>query len=1108
MKKFLFHSGVFSRAITKQRLLLMFKWAFFFIFALCLKVSAKGYSQDNKISLDIKNMEFRKVLTLLQKKGRIHLLYSNEMLPVGKEISLTARDEGVLEVLQKVLVNTDLQYQVLNEELVVLTLRGAELRNVPVKGRITDEKGQPLHGVTVAVEGAKTAVTTNANGEFEISVPENGSLVFSYVGYIRQRISVGQRSSLDIVLVVDPVSSSLNDVIVVGYGTQKRSDVTGSVASIPKSRLSELPVTNVMNAVEGSVAGFTVTQTSSAPGTTATLQVRGLNSINASTSPLIVLDGVPFPGSTNDINANDIESIEVLKDASATAIYGTRGSSGVLLITTKRGRTGKPVIRYNAYAGPEYFAHTLKPMDGAQYVEKNIVDNQQRGTTPPQPVYDSVLNLAEVPNFRAGHQTDWIKEVSRAGASIQSHNLNVSGGTNDVRYYINGEYTKDNGILKGYQYRRVSLRSNLDANLTPWLTIGTTLFYANNNYDGGHVNLTLAGQMSPYGQEYNANGTYDVYPMYTQLLYMNPLLGLYEPVINRSNNLTGTGYLDLKPAMIKGLKYRLNASYSYLPGRYDYYTGRNMGDLIGHAYAQNTETQNWILENILSYARDFNQHHIDLTALYSAQHNSFFVTSLAANTFINDQLGFNDINAGQVQSAGNADALNNNAAPSQYALLSQMGRLNYSYAGKYLLTLTARRDGYSGFGALTSKYGTFPSVAVAWNIAKEDFMKNVSFVNALKLRASYGTTGNSAIGPYQTLTTLGVTQYVYNGTTATGTVVSNQLAGTQLGSLGNAGLKWESTTGTNIGIDFGLFNRVDGTVEGYLTKTSDLLLARNLPVITGYSSILDNIGKLQNTGMDINIHSINIRTRDFTWETNLVYSFFHNKITQLYGDGKDDIGNSWFIGKSLGAIYTYKLLGVWQTGQDPSGSNPGAKPGDLKFADLDKSGSITAADRTIVGYTVPKWTGGIINTFTYRNFSLRVFISTTQGAMKNNPILNPADQAGAINLPASVGYWTAANQSNTRSSLSYTNPLGYAFPSKDGYTRIRDVTLNYHVPARIVNSWGLGALSCYLSGRNLHTFTKWIGWDPETNYNGGTSVNYDNYPQVASYVFGVNVSLK
>ncbi|HEY4064952.1 MAG TPA: TonB-dependent receptor [Puia sp.] len=1093
---------------SQKSLLLMFKWAFFFIFALCLKVSAKGYSQNNKISLDVKNMEFRKLLSQLEKKGRIHLLYSNEMLPAGKLISLKVRDEGVLDVLQRVLAHTDLQYKVLNDELVVLTMRGAEVQTNPVKGRITDEKGIPLAGVTVQVEGAKTAVTTNGNGEYEISVPDNGRLIFSFVGFARQTLSVGHSTALDVVLLVDPIAANLNDVVVIGYGTQKRSDVTGSVSSVLKSRLSELPVTNVMNAIEGSVAGFTITQTSSAPGGATTLQVRGLNSIKASTTPLIVLDGAPFPGNTNDINPVDIESIEILKDASATAIYGTRGSSGVLLITTKRGRTGKPVIRYSGYAGPEYISHTLRPMDGSQYVQKNIVYNQQRGITPPQPVFDSVINIAEVPNFRAGHQVDWIKEVSRPGASIQSHNINISGGTNDVKYYINGEYTKDNGVLKGYQYHRVSVRSNLDANLSPWLTVGTSLFYTNNNYDGGHINLTQAGQMSPYGQEYNADGTYDIYPMYTQLLYTNPLLGLYQPTINRSNNLTGTGYLEIRPPMIKGLKYRLNASYSYLPGRYDYYTGRNTGDLLGHAYAQNTETQNWILENILNYTRDFGKHHIDLTALYSAQHNNFFVTSLSANTFINDQLGFSNINAGQIQSAGNADALNSNAAPSQYALLSQMGRLNYSFAGKYLLTVTARRDGYSGFGALTSKYGTFPSIALAWNIAKENFMKDVTAVNALKLRASYGTTGNSAIGPYQTLTTLGVTQYVYNGATATGTAVSNQLAAQQLGALGNAGLKWESTTGTNVGVDFTLFNRIDATVEGYVTKTSNLLLSRNLPIVTGYSSILDNIGKLENRGMDISVHSVNIRTKDFTWETNVTYSFFHNKITQLYGDGKDDIGNSWFIGKSLGAIYTYKLLGVWQTGQDPSGSNPGAKPGDLKFADLDKSGSITAADRTIVGYSVPRWTGGIINTFTYKDFSLRVFISTNQGAMKNNPILNPADQAGAINLPAAVGYWTAGNNNNTRSSLSYTNPLGYAYPSKAGYTRIQDVTLNYRVPERLVNSWGLGALSVYLSGRNLHTFTKWIGWDPETSYNGNTGGNFNNYPQVASYVFGVNLSLK
>lgn len=1099
MKKFLFHSGVFLRTSIHQRLLLMFKWAFFFIFALCLKVSAKGYSQNNKISLDVRNMEFRKVLTLLQKKGKIHFLYSDEMLPVGKEISLTVKEEGVLDVLQKILTHTGLKYKALNDELVVIAPEGVETKDTRIKGRIIDEQGRPLAGVSVQVEGAKGGVTTNAAGEYEIDLPENGRLVFTYVGYVRQTIQPGDKAIVDIVLKLDPVAANLNDVVVVGYGSQRRSDVTGSVSSVLKSRLSQIPMTNVLQAVEGSVAGFTVSQSSFAPGSTGDLQVRGQNSIKASTTPLIVLDGAPFPGSTNDINPSDIESIEILKDASATAIYGTRGSSGVLLITTKRGRTGKPVIRYNGYTGPEYFAHTFRPMNGPQYVQKNIDFNQQRGITPASPVYDSVINIAEVSNFRAGKTVDWIKEVTQP-ALLQSHNLSISGGTNDVKYYLNGEYTSDKGVLKGYQYRRISVRSNLDANLTSWLSLGTSLFYANNNYDGGHVNLTLAGQMSPYGQEYNTDGTYDIYPMYTQLLYMNPLLGLYEPTIKRANNLTGTGYVEIKPGIVPGLKYRLNASYSDLPGRYAYYTGRNMGDLVGHAYAQNTETQNWIVENILSYTKDIKKHHIDLTALYSAQHNNFFVTNLSANTFINDQLSFNNFNAGQVQLAGNVDTLNKSAGPSQYALLSQMGRINYSYAGKYLLTATARRDGYSGFGALTSKYGVFPSVALAWNIGKENFLQAITPINSLKLRVSYGTTGNSAIGPYQTLTTQSVTQYVYNGATATGL---------QAYTLGNGNLKWESTTGTNIGIDFGILNRIDGTIEGYITKTRDLLLSRNLPALTGYSSILDNIGKLENRGIDVSIHSINIRMKDFSWETNLNFSFYRNKITQLYGDGKDDIVNGWFIGKSLGAIYTYKVLGVWQTGEDPSASNPGAKPGDLKLADLDKNGSISATgDRTVVGYTVPKWTGGIINTFTYKSLSLRIFISTNQGAMKNNPILNPADQAGAINLPAEVGYWTVANKSPIHPSLSYTNPLAYPYPSKASYTRIQDITLSYTVPSRIVNGWGLGALSCYLSGRNIHTYTHWIGWDPESTYNGGTSVNYNNYPTVASYVFGINLSLK
>jgi TonB-linked SusC/RagA family outer membrane protein len=489
--------------------------------------------------------------------------------------------------------------------------------------------------------------------------------------------------------------------------------------------------------------------------------------------------------------------------------------------------------------------------------------------------------------------------------------------------------------------------------------------------------------------------------------------------------------------------------------------------------------------------------------LYSSQQTTSFNSAITAKGFINDGLGFNNTSGATTQitqsdfpTAGtNFPTL---ALPS--TLLSQMGRLNYSYAGKYLLTATVRRDGYSGFGDLTDKYGAFPSVALGWNVHKENFMNSVSFVNTLKLRVSEGTTGNSAIQPFQTQTTQSVLQYVYNNQTATGVVANN---------LGNPNLKWESTTGTNLGMDFAIMNyRIMGTVEGYETKTSNLLLNRQLPSMSGYTAILENIGKLQNRGLDVTLTTVNVKTRNFSWQTTMVFSTYKNKLLQLYGDNKDDIGNSWFLGKPLGAIYTYKLEGVWQTGQSPAGVDPTAKPGYLKFADLDHSGTINASDREIVGYTNPSWTGGITNTFTYRNLSLRVFVQTVQGIMKNNQIYDNADQSGAINLPEAVGYWTATNQSNTRPSLAYTNPYSYTYPSKANFTRLKDITLNYNLPQNLANKYGFGNITAYVSGRNIHTWTPWLGWDPEGMYQSLPVGTYNNYPQVASYVLGLNFTLK
>ncbi|GAA3957015.1 TonB-dependent receptor [Pedobacter ginsengiterrae] len=975
--------------------------------------------------------------------------------------------------------------------------------DVQIKGTVKDEGG-PIQGVVVTVLGTKISTYTDAKGYYQLSAPKGALLKFSYVGFTDQTITVSNQTVIDVLMKPDNDKYNLNDVVVVGYGTQKRSDITGSVSSVPKERLSQLPVTNVLHAMEGATAGLKITQTSSVPGSSAGVLVRGVNSINANTAPLTVIDGVPFSnlgGSMNDINPNDIESIEILKDASAVAVYGTRGSSGVILITTKRGKTGEPTIRYSAYAGPEFQNKTLTPLNAEQYVQKYLDFLKQRNQAP---TATPVPNQYEIENYTAGKTTDWMKEISQNGF-IQDHNLSISGGSERIKYFVSGAYQKQKGVLKGYQYNRASFRSNLDAKLTDWLTAGTSIFFANNNTDGGTVRYSAAMQMSPYGREYEANGDYTIFPMFSETNFRNPLLGLNSDVINRDKNLNGIFYAEVKPTFIKGLKYRLNANYAFLPSRTNTYSGVDAGDTFGGtAGLSNAETNSWIVENILTYDKNWGDHHLDVTALYSAQEKQYTTNGTTGRTFINDDLSFNNI--------GGASVVTATSFYSREALVSQMGRINYSYKSKYLFTATARRDGYSAFGSGTSKYGLFPSVAIGWNISNENFLKNVKQIDNIKFRASYGTSGNQAVGVYQTITTQGITKYVYNGVTAIGLVSSSLLAN---GILGNVNLNWESTRGSNLAVDFSLFkNRISGTIEAYQTRTKDVLLSRRLPTISGYSSIFDNLGSVKNKGIEVTLSTINIKKDDFTWSSNFNFSANRNKIVSLYGDDKDDIGNKWFIGKPLNAIYDYQLAGVWQVGEDPSKVDPGAVPGSLKFVDINGDNRITEADKIYQGTSLPKWTGGMNNTFRYKALSLSVFIQTSQGAKVNNPLLNLQTYGGRVNIPQEVSYWTPENGNNTQPSLVFTNPRLYAYPSKQNYTRIKDITISYTFSEKTLNGLKLGSLTAFASGRNLHTFTDWVGLDPELSVNAtqagaaNAPLSYGIYPLVSSFVFGLNVTLR
>ena len=1107
--------GRFISFLTpNNKLLLFMKLTLILSCILSVSVSASTYSQNTRMNIDIENQPIREVLKTIENQSKFRFFYNDEFSDLNKTVTLALKDKTIDEILSVVLYKAELSYKVLESNFIVIT-PSSFYQEKKITGTIKDVNGVPLPGVNIVEKGTQNGTIADGQGNYAITVSgPDAILTFSFVGYLSKEVQVGNSTVLDMDLSEDILQ--LDEIVVVGYGTQTRADITGSISSVSKSRLSQIPVTNVMQAIEGSVAGVSITQTSSIPGSSPTALVRGVNSISANTNPFIVMDGIPFNGNYNDINTNDIESVDILKDASAVAIYGTRGANGVILITTKKGRTGKPTISYNGYGGFENIANVLEPLSPVEYVEKYRVYMIQRGEEQTNPV----PNEYEMNNYNLGRTTDWIKEATQQGY-IHDHNLSISGGTEDLKYYVSGEYLKQQGVVKGYQYHRASIRTNLDADITDYLSAGTFIFFTGNNYDGGRANLLNASAMSPYAYPYNSVDKYEIYPMFPELLFANPLLGLYTDRIDRNNNLNGNIYAELKPGFINGLKYRINAAYTYIPGRYSYYAGRDANNTIGTADARNTETKSWIVENILTYSKDLQKHHVDFTGLYSAQKQDYFAMSMNSTNFFNDQLSYNNLGAGSTVSGGSIPDPNNPGSNLSvtgsygysWALVSQMARINYSFDSRYLLTVTARRDGYSAFGANTDKYGVFPSVAIGWNVTNERFLQDVSFVNNLKLRISYGKAGNQGVGVNQTATTARSVRFPFNGVSTVGVLAD---------IMGNTNLNWESTVGTNAGLDFAILkSRINGTIDVYKTKTEDLLLRRNIPRVTGYGSVWDNVGKMQNTGIEVTLNTRNISTGGFIWESIFNFAVNRNKLLDLYGDKKSDLGNRWFIGEPLRVIYDYEMVGIWQEDEDPTGWDASAKPGDLKFkdqitVDTDDDGTpdatdgqITADDKIILGSTLPKWIGGLTNTFHYKNLHLSTLIQIHQGALKNNPDYSYADEMGRRNTPADISYWTAENRNNSRPALAYTNSRGYGYPMDNSYVRIKDVTLSYTVPNTFLSKVKIESLAFYVSGRNLYTFTDWVGWDPENNYSTRGSGDWtNNYPFVRSVIFGANVSLR
>lgn len=969
------------------------------------------------------------------------------------------------------------------------------LADVTVSGTVTDINGEPLPGVTVSIPGTTVGTATDLDGQYRLTVPEGSSLVFSFIGFESQTIVVGDQSIIDVTLT--ETVSALDEVVVIGYGSARRSDLTGSITTIDMDDIPPSANINLAQVLRGYAAGLNV-QGGSTAGSEPSISVRGQTTLSASTRPLIVLDGIIFDGSISDINVADVEQIDVLKDASAAAIYGSRSANGVLLITTKKGEGRKPSINFNTYYGfQDYTNNPVKMMNAEQYARrlvdynyfqylynwyaKNPTGPADQGGRPVHPGYEeqSVLNVLksedERQNYRAGNEIDWIDEVTQT-APISNFNLSISGAGEGFNYYVSGSYTDQKGVQVGDRYKRTTLNSKVEGDLTNWLTLGLNTSYAYQDQSGIEADMQFAQNASPLASKYDENGMYPV-QFNEEFLMRHPLRSEYFDNEDIRKNIFATGYARIQVPEIEGLTYDFNYSHNYTSNTDNVYypsttyEGRTTN---GRATITNSDRTNWIYNHILKYARGIaDNHNLDVTLVYTRDKTFGKSSNIDANRFSNEILGYNNV--------GFAEQFSIGSGAWDESSVGYMARINYIFNEKYLLTGTYRKDGFSGFGA-QNKYADFYSLSGAWNLSEESFMAGANhWLNYLKLRVSYGENGNQGIGRYSSLSRMGTLLYAFGSTPAIGIGPT---------TLGNAGLSWETTESTNFGIDYAVLNnRISGEIDIYTASTKDVLVTRSLPGATGYRNVWTNIGEIGNKGVELELRTVNLEG-PLGWESRFVFSRNRDEIVTLYGDGRDDIGNEWFIGEPISAIYDYRRTGgVWTEEELYAGqTHEGFYPGQFRLEDINGDNAINPGDdRTIIGYETPNFRFSIGNELTYKNFSLSFLLNSIQGGngyylgdlRRLLEATSDYDYAQRQNQPAIRENWTPDN-GVTDAPAVYNYPKVPSGNYQDrSFVRLQDIALRYSVNPSVLDRYNLQHLQIYISGKNLYTWTDWEGFDPE-----------------------------
>lgn len=1125
------------------------------LFVLLFLSSQHAISEtQNKITLSGQNVALKEVFAAIEDQTNLSIDYEESMIDLGFKVTVNIVDQNIGETMNNVLRNSGYTYEIKgNHILISRAPRQQQVGNrVSITGTVTDSAGEPIIGANVIEKGTTNGTITDFDGKFALSVSERAVLQISYIGYTNMDVTVGSQRTFSIRL--QDNTQILDEVVVVGYGTQRRSDVTTAVASVSSDNLKERAVVNFGEAMAGQVAGVQIQQTNGSPGGEGlTIRVRGVASITQSNDPLYVVDGYPMEGGAlRLLNPSEIESIQILKDASSTAIYGSRGANGVVIITTKKGKSGKPVVRLNAYVGFQQREKEVDMMNRDQYVEwfidgrnqawldVGIIENDPdksphtiNDSNARRSLYPSANTQYMIPDGKDGSLYNFLDPASVAqmpdnnwqnllfrNAKMQQYEVSVSGGSEGTQYTFSGSYVNQEGIVLNTNYERFNFRTNVSTKINDKINVGMTLMaYTTNGKEqanGKDAPVMYALNLPPIYPVRNEDGSYGSMVRNPEILVgdvANPI-GIANEQYNKRRREGWLGTVFAEWEIIKDLKYRIginggiqdDINKRYQASHIDLDASKAPRPAVGSN--ERWTDRDWVIENTLSYNKTFAEKHV-LSALlgYTTQAHSAEHMRGEARGFANDNI--KTLNAGTMYSLTSDE--------SKHTMISYLGRVNYVYDNRYLLTATLRRDGSSRFGS-NRKWGTFPSASLGWRVSQESFMQDVTQVSDLKLRASFGISGNNRIGNYSSYGLLGTGFY------PTGDGLQNIV---NPSSMSNINLGWEMTRQYNLGFELGLFdNRLRLEADFYDSQSIDLLLDVPVPTITGYGTQMQNVGKVQNRGMEYALTTQNL-VGEFSWSSNFNISFNKNKVLELDSESRPIYGsaanaNNAFItmvGHPIASFYGYDYMGVFMS-QEELDANPhlaNDKVGDGRYRDVNGDKKLDQNDKTIIGDNHPIFTAGFNNTFEYKNFSLSFLFTGSYGAKtfsfwKRMVGIYHGDRNG---YAGQLDRWRSTEDPGdgihfrpSRTPAGWQRDPSSAWVQDASFIRLRNMTFGYDLDSNLIKNLGLSGLRLYVTGTNLFTLTKYVGYDPENSSESGLAKggDYMGYPSARSYIFGVNVT--